>query len=293
MDILKTIGKVIVGVIFWGYILALMFVEDTYNPFATDKDTLAAVEAEVPAVAENRQSRPPPSAAPVGISIFTSTDAADRASQQLHFSGVLPEGEAKQAAARRCQEQVSHTGGDLQCSEVTFFTTGCFVRYRVGNGQYAAFGATQVEAGAEAERKCQVGRGDSRSSCVRDTNICIGGGQNIGTRSWYYSAVGMTEKFRDHASSNNRIKLFFSPGHSRDDALSKLDETCRSNSGASCKKVIAIDGDRCVAFAINLNGGYSIQGGTADNESQLKARAKERCQTTKGGNCYVGFHCAE
>lgn len=296
MDLFKKVLHVAAAVIFWGYIFALLFIEGTYHPFMkknADTATKTVVEKIEPARTQVRtQTRIQTPPAQTGISVYTSTDSVELRSQQLYFSGVAPKAVAIKSASGQCQRNIASYENQLKCKEVTFFTKGCYARYRIGNGHVSGFGPTEKKAQVKAKQKCDVMAEESPYSCVLDTNKCItDGSDNQGTRSWNYRAVGVAEPFT--VGGESRRYIYSRPGSSQEEAKNRVAEQCLSASGKPCRSITTIDGDTCIAMAVSSKGGYSGKMGDKKDEDKLKAEARKICSLNDRDNCAVRFFCPE
>jgi len=297
MKAFKVVLKVIAGVVFWGYVFALLFIEDTYYPFMKkDADTAAktVVEKTKPARTQQRQVRtqvrPQAPAAPTGISVYTSTDTDNVSAQQLYFSGVAPEAAAKKSAAAQCRNSIAGHENYLKCKEVTFFTKGCLARYRIGTGHTSSFGPGAVEAQAKAKKKCNVMAEDSSYSCILDANICIKDSVQY-TGNWSYAAFGITETI-DIGNNSRSVSVEKTFASSLAEAKNIVKDLCVSTSGKSCRKMYTISGDQCIAIAISGSGNYSIRGGAKKDKTSLIATVKQKCRGKGIKPCSVRFYCA-
>jgi len=291
MKAFKVVLKVVLGVAFWGYIFALLFIEGTYHPFMKkDADTAAktVVEKTEPA---RTQTRIQTYAAPTGISVYTSTDSVELSSQQLYFSGVATKAEATKSVAAKCRRRIEGYEDQLKCKEVTFFTQGCYARYRIGNGHASSFGPTEEEAQAKAKQKCDVMAEKFPYSCILDTNKCVsGGGNNQGSRSWDYRAIAITEKFVAEDGKRS-LAILDKDGISQEEAKNKVAKQCLSVTGKPCKNITTIDGYICLAAAIHYQWGFSVKLGDKKDEGKLRAEVTQMCTRNGATNCTVRFFC--
>lgn len=292
MKIVKTTLHVIIGIAFWGYVFALLFIEDTYNPFAGKKDTSSVAEMSQPDSKNREQQAGAISEPQTGISIYTSTDDLGRP-QQLHFSGVQSRDVARRAADKKCKDLIALGEGGLYCQEVMFFTQGCFVRYRFGNGSAWAVGATQAQAAEDAERQCKAQENGSKHSCVRDTNMCIAGGDNQGTRHWERGAFGLSKRFEKKNGTGASVTLVVGEGHSIQSRVADVRAKCLAKSNKSCQQIITLEGDQCVAIAYSGNEGYAIRHGGINHKASLRTQAKEACDSASKQSCRVLWKCAD
>lgn len=296
MKAFKVVLKVVLGVAFWGYILALMFFEGTYHPFMK-KDADTVVEKQQPAAAKQRQVhtqvRPQAPAARTGISIYTSTDSENSYAQQLYFSGVATKAEAIKSAAAKCQRNIVGHESYLKCKEVTFFTQGCYARYRISSGHVSSVRPTAVEAQTKAKQSCDVMAEDSSYSCILDATICIEGSIAPSTRSWKYAAFGITETMdiSNNAQSVTVEKTFASSSAA---AKNIVEDYCLSTSGKPCRKMYTISGDQCVAIAISGARNFAVRFGPKKNKTSLIASAKTQCggKGIRPYDCVARFFCA-
>ena len=293
MKAFKVVLKVIAGVAFWGYIFALMFIEDTYHPFMK-KDADTVVEKTNPAAAKQKQvrtqARPQAPATPTGISIYTSTDSENSYAQQLYFSGVATKAEAIKSAAAKCQRNIVGHESYLKCKEVTFFTQGCYARYRISSGHVSSVRPTAVEAQTKAKQSCDVMAENSSYSCVLDANICIESSVQY-TRKWAYAAFGITETM-DINNNTQQVSVEKTFAGSLAEAKNIVEDLCISTSGKSCRKMYTINGDQCIAIAINGARNYSVRSGAKKDENSLMATVRQQCRGKGIRPCGARFFCA-
>lgn len=280
MEMLKKVLQVVAGIAFWAVVIDWVFLDGYYNPFIDQESKPASVAS---------QDKQPTRTGHTGISIFTSTEEPGR-KQQLHFSSNQPRQAAIASAAKKCSDHIASSGGDFVCEEVSFFYEGCFVRYRIGNGNYPAFGATQAEAAAKAVQKCESIEHTSQFSCVRDTNMCVDGGDNQGTRAWENGTLGLSEKYRID-SNNGRSMLFVGQGSSLKAQRASVESQCRNKSGKKCKTIVTLSGDQCVAFAFSGKGGHHWVYGDEQNKFPLMSEAQSACDSKAGRKCTVAWKC--
>lgn len=288
MDFFKKAYMVVGGIAIWGYIFALFFIEGTYHPFMK-KDADTVVEKTEPADKQRTQIRTKAPAIRTGISIYTSTDSDGSNAHQLYFSDAMAENKAKKNAAEQCDDDLPYFAEENKCKEVAFFTKGCYARYRIGNGHTSSFGPTQEEAQAKAKQKCDVTAENSSYSCILDASQCIMHSRNQVARNWYYSAVGITE---EHGDDGLIFRVILSEqGDSKQQAKDEVTRKCLVLSGKPCANIMTLEGDQCLAAAINKKLSYSVRSGGKKNESTLKAEVRQVC--TRGlKTCEVKFFCA-
>lgn len=280
MEMLKKVLQVVVGIAFWAVVIDWVFLDGYYNPFIDLESKPASVAS---------QDKRPTRTGYTGISIFTSTEEPGRA-QQLHFSHNQSRQAAIASAAKKCSDHIASSGGDFVCEELSFFYEGCFVRYRIGNGNYSAFGATQAEAAVKAEQSCRTAEGSSRFSCVRDTNMCVDGGDNQGTRAWENGTLGLAEVYRNE-SNNEMTTLFPGQGSSLKAQRAYVDNLCRNKSGKKCKTIVTVTGDQCIAFAFTSKGAHHWVYGDEQDKLTLMSEAQSACASKAGRKCTVVWKC--
>jgi Domain of unknown function (DUF4189) len=282
MEILKKVLGAGVGIAFWAVALDWFFLDGYYNPLIgqTSKPASVASQGNQPIRTEH-----------MIISIFTSTEKPGR-SQQLHFSHHQPREAAIASAAKKCADSIASSGGDFVCEEVSFLYEGCYVRYRLGDGNYPAVGATQAEAAAKAEQKCQSDEHTTPFTCIRDTNMCVDGGDNQGTRAWESGAMGLTEIYRDESNQKTSM-LFVGQGSSLKAQRASVENKCRDKSGQECKTILTVTGDECVAFAFASKGAHHWAYGAKQDKFTRMSEAQRDCTSKAGHKCTVAWKCAD
>lgn len=291
MDIVKKILQVIAGVAFWAVVIDWVFLDGYYNPFIDLKDKPAAESEQNPQSGSAERAKQTAQHSRTGISIFASTEEPGRA-QQLHFSYNMPREAAIASAAKKCNDHIASSRDDFVCEELSFFSSGCFVRYRLGDGHSSSFGATQAEAAGKAEQNCRTSDPSSSFSCVRDTNMCVDGGDNQGTRQWNSNLFGLTEVYPEE-NNKKASEVFDGRGLSLKAQRRYVENQCRNQTGKNCKTILTLTGDQCVAFAFSANGAHYWVYGSEQDKTTLISEARISCTSRAGRECMELWKCAD
>jgi len=103
------------------------------------------------------------------ISIYAKTDKADDHNKYLYSNYTASQKYLARKNAKTFYQNTLNSEGsnnDFYCKEVTLFSEGCYVRYRIGTGYASDVANTLNEADVNAKKACQSLASNSEYSCL-------------------------------------------------------------------------------------------------------------------------------